>query len=39
MPPEDRSTEFGPSLFGRWLLEVLYERVLKGVPHQAGVTT
>jgi hypothetical protein len=29
VPPEDRSSEFGPSLFGRWLLEVLYERVLK----------
>ncbi|MCP2259626.1 hypothetical protein LX15_003331 [Streptoalloteichus tenebrarius] len=27
--PEDRSREFGPSLFGRWLLEVLYDRVLK----------
>ncbi|KAA2263809.1 hypothetical protein F0L68_09040 [Solihabitans fulvus] len=27
--PEDRSTEFGPSLFGRWLLEVLYERALQ----------
>ncbi|GGM42152.1 hypothetical protein GCM10012275_11420 [Longimycelium tulufanense] len=29
IPPEDRSGEFGPSLFGRWLLEVLYDRVLK----------
>ncbi|GLZ35903.1 hypothetical protein Lesp02_80900 [Lentzea sp. NBRC 105346] len=29
VPPEDRSSEFGPSLFGRWLLEVLYDRVLK----------
>jgi len=29
IPPEDRSTEFGPSLFGRWLQEVLYDRVLK----------
>ena len=29
VPPEDRSREFGPSLFGRWLLEVLYDRVLK----------
>jgi hypothetical protein len=35
--PEDRSTEFGPSLFGRWLLEVLYERVLKEVPDEARV--
>jgi hypothetical protein len=35
--PENRSTEFGTSLFGRRLLEVLYERVLdtaasSGVP-------
>jgi hypothetical protein len=29
VPPEDRSTEFGPSQFGRRLLEVLYERVLQ----------
>lgn len=28
LPPEDRSAEFGSSLFGRWLLEVLYARVL-----------
>lgn len=28
--PEDRSGEFGPSLYGRWLLEVLYDRVVKG---------
>ncbi|RJQ69107.1 hypothetical protein D5S17_31285 [Pseudonocardiaceae bacterium YIM PH 21723] len=28
VPAEDRSTEFGPSLFGRWLLEVLYAKVL-----------
>ncbi|MBP2476569.1 hypothetical protein JOF53_005441 [Crossiella equi] len=27
--PEDRSREFGPSLFGRWLQEVLYEQALK----------
>ncbi len=26
--PEDRSAEFGSSLFGRWLLEVLYSRML-----------
>lgn len=25
--PEDRSREFGPSLYGRWLREVLYDRV------------
>jgi hypothetical protein len=31
VPPEDRSGEFGPSLYGRWLLEVLYERV-RGLP-------
>lgn len=36
VPPEDRSTEFGPSLFGRWLLEVLYDRVLKEVPAQVN---
>jgi hypothetical protein len=30
VPPEDRSGEFGPSLYARWLLEVLYDRVLKG---------
>lgn len=29
VPPEDRSGEFGPSLYGRWLQEVLYDRVLK----------
>ncbi|MFE9743335.1 hypothetical protein ACFYOT_00360 [Saccharothrix saharensis] len=37
VPPEDRSTEFGPSLFGRWLLEVLYDRVVKEVPADARV--
>lgn len=30
--PEDRSVEFGSSLFGRWLQEVLYSRVLKHDP-------
>jgi hypothetical protein len=39
VPPEDRSTEFGPSLFGRWLLEVLYDRVLKEVPVDARVNS
>ena len=39
VPPEDRSTEFGPSLFGRWLLEVLYDRVLKDVPASSRVTS
>ncbi|ACU34811.1 hypothetical protein [Actinosynnema mirum] len=39
VPPEDRSAEFGPSLFGRWLLEVLYERVLKEVPDHARVSS
>jgi hypothetical protein len=28
--PEDRSGEFGPSLYGRWLQEVLYDRVVRG---------
>lgn len=27
--PEDRSAEFGSSTFGRWLLEVLYSRLLE----------
>ncbi|MBB5956118.1 hypothetical protein FHS29_002704 [Saccharothrix tamanrassetensis] len=39
VPPEDRSTEFGPSLFGRWLLEVLYDRVLREVPAHARVNS
>jgi len=30
VPPEDRSGEFGPSLYGRWLQEVLYDRVVRG---------
>lgn len=30
--PQDRSAEFGPSLFSRWLLEVLYSKVLAGDP-------
>ncbi|APU13036.1 MULTISPECIES: hypothetical protein [Actinoalloteichus] len=29
--PEDRSSEFGGSLFGRWLLELLYHRVVTEV--------
>ncbi|MDR7302894.1 hypothetical protein [Haloactinomyces albus] len=29
LAPEDRSTEFGFSLFDRWLLEVLYFKVLE----------
>lgn len=29
IPPEDRSVEFGPSLYGRWLLEVLYDRIMR----------
>lgn len=29
VPPEDRAGEFGPSLYGRWLREVLYDRVLR----------
>jgi hypothetical protein len=31
VPPEDRSGEFGPSLYGRWLQEVLYDRVVRGL--------
>jgi hypothetical protein len=31
VPPENRVAEFGPSLFGRWLLEVLYDRVVRAV--------
>jgi hypothetical protein len=27
--PEDRTAEFGSSMFGRWLLEVLYSRILE----------
>ncbi|MGW5644967.1 hypothetical protein ACWEV3_36865 [Saccharopolyspora sp. NPDC003752] len=27
--PEDRTAEFGSSMFGRWLLEVLYSRLLE----------
>lgn len=30
VPPEDRSGEFGPSLYGRWLQEVLYDRIVRG---------
>ncbi|WP_026066342.1 hypothetical protein [Actinoalloteichus spitiensis] len=29
--PEDRSQEFGGSVFGRWLLELLYHRVMTSV--------
>ncbi|WP_245560367.1 hypothetical protein [Actinopolyspora halophila] len=32
LAPEDRRTEFGTSLFERWLLEVLYERVVHSHP-------
>ncbi|HEY4021414.1 MAG TPA: hypothetical protein VGM75_22185 [Pseudonocardiaceae bacterium] len=31
VPPEDRAVEFGPSLYGRWLQEVLYDRVVRGL--------
>ena len=39
VPPEDRSGEFGPSLYGRWLQEVLYDRIVRGLhlsqtPHE-----
>ncbi|GAA0538281.1 hypothetical protein GCM10011581_05250 [Saccharopolyspora subtropica] len=30
--PEDRTAEFGSSMFGRWLLEVLYSKVLENDP-------
>jgi hypothetical protein len=36
LAPEDRSAEFGSSLFGRWLLEVLYSRVLEREPENAA---
>ena len=36
--PEDRSAEFGSSLFSRWLQEVLYARVLKHHPRLANTT-
>lgn len=29
LAPEDRSAEFGSSLFGRWLLEILYSKLLE----------
>lgn len=32
LAPEDRSPEFGPSLFSRWLLEVLYSKALARDP-------
>lgn len=35
LPPEDRSPEFGASLFGRWLQEVLYSLVLQRDPELA----
>ena len=38
LAPEDRSAEFGSSMFGRWLLEVLYSKVLKRVPETADDT-
>ncbi|GDY30055.1 hypothetical protein [Gandjariella thermophila] len=35
VPPENRAAEFGPSLFGRWLLEVLYDRVVRAAVAEA----
>ncbi|SFS53455.1 hypothetical protein SAMN05660874_01590 [Saccharopolyspora flava] len=32
LEPENRAAEFGSSMFGRWLLEVLYSRLLEN-PH------
>ncbi|MDI2030059.1 hypothetical protein QFW96_15635 [Saccharopolyspora sp. TS4A08] len=34
LAPENRAAEFGSSMFGRWLLEVLYSRLLEN-PHIA----
>lgn len=36
IPPEDRSTEFRPSLFGRWMREVLYRRAIEVSSRPAG---
>lgn len=35
IPPEDRSVEFGPSLFGRWLREVLYRQAIEVTTRSA----
>lgn len=35
LQPADRSAEFGPSLFARWLLEVLYSKALDSDPEFA----
>lgn len=35
--PENRSAEFGKTLFGRWLQEVLYEKALAQLATPAGV--
>jgi hypothetical protein len=35
VPPENRTAQFGPSLFGRWLLEVLYDRVVRAAVAEA----
>lgn len=35
--PEDRTAEFGSSLFSRWLLEVLYSKTLE-LETEAGIT-
>lgn len=39
VPPENRVDEFGPSLFGRWLLEVLYDRVIRAAVAEAQART
>lgn len=36
IPPEDRSGEFRPSLFGRWMREFLYGRALEVGARTAG---
>lgn len=34
LDPQDRAAEFGSSLFGRWLLEVLYSKLLEQQPQR-----
>ncbi len=35
LEPQDRTVEFGTSLFGRWMLEVLYSKLLEQQPQLA----
>ncbi|GAB3554995.1 hypothetical protein J2S53_002106 [Actinopolyspora lacussalsi] len=39
LSPEDRRAEFGTSLFERWLLELLYQRVLRQEFHSTESTS